>query len=86
MAAPSCVMLLAAKLRSARCRHPANARRSTWLSAHAVKSMDSMSGKWMNELASTWTIALPRRLMMRKAARWFNDGIDVRRLSARSSI
>jgi len=84
----SCDRLLPARLRSARCRQPAKPLRSTWTSLHAVKSMDSMSGSPTNEYASTWTIALPRRLMMRSAGRWRNDlaGTDVRRLSARSSI
>lgn len=80
--------LLPARLRSARCRQPANPRRSTRTSLHAVKSTDSISGSPVNEYASTWTIALPRKLMMRSADKWRNDltGMDVRWLSARSSI
>jgi len=80
--------LLPARLRSARCWQPSNARWSTSTSRHDVRSIDSISGRSANEYAPTWTIGLPRKLMMRSADRWRNDhtGTDFRRLFARSSI
>jgi len=53
VAGPSWDRLLPAILRSTRCGQPANPRRSIWTIRHAVKSIDSMSGRLVNEYAST---------------------------------